>query len=90
MKAPELIPVDLRKCFSGKRSPDTGSCHDHPDISSRKQYLAKIGGQFFAGKFSRVWFGWSFDGWVGGQFLQLDKPGTNASHWQGLWEIRFR
>ena len=76
-KPPVLVPVDLMR----------GEESNHPDINTRSQYLAKIDGQYFAGQFSKVWFGWNFDGWhdVG---LQLDKPGTNSSEWQALWEIK--
>lgn len=78
MKTPKLKPIDLSK---GKKS-------DHPDISSRKTYLALIGGEFFAGGFSRQWYGWNFDGWINDVGLQFDTPGTNASEWEGLWEIQ--
>ncbi len=64
-----------------------GSFQWHPDIKDDAHYLARIDDGFFAGTFSEEWYGWSFDGWGGGGGLQLDKPGTNASSWQGLWEI---
>lgn len=83
MKTPTLVPIDLKKCFSKEND---GSFHDHKDIKSRKQYLAKVGGTFAAGTFSRQWYGWSFNA-IYDAGLQLDKPGTNASMWQGLWEI---
>lgn len=79
-----LKKIDLKKCTSKEGS---GSFHDHPDISGRKQYLAKIGGEFCAGRFNRQWYGWNFDGWPGNANYQLDMPGTNASDWKGLWEI---
>ena len=81
-KQPKLKEIDLSKC-----SMKEGGYHEHSDISSKKQYLAKIGGRFFAGTFSREWYGWTFDGWCGVSGMQLDKPGTNASTWQRLWEI---
>lgn len=82
-RTPILIRVDLRKCVKSEGS----GYHDHPDISIKKRYLAKIDGEFFVGKFTREWYGFSFDGWhdVG---CQLDKPRTNGSDWQGLWEIK--
>lgn len=85
MKTPKLVKIDLMKCFSHDNS--KGSYHDHPDISPRNRYLAKIDGEYHAGQFSRVWYGWSFDGGPWGDELQLDKPGTNGSDWQGLWKI---
>lgn len=83
-KMPGLFPIDLSKCC--KKKGGHGE-HWHPDIRSNRQYLALIGGEFFAGRFSSQWYGWSFDGWINDAGLQLDKPGTNASPWQGLWEI---
>lgn len=80
MKAPKLKKIDLKKCCSLKAS---GDFHDHPDIKSNKIYLAKIEGRYYAGRFSKQWYGWKFDG----AGLQLDKPGANCSMWQGLWEI---
>lgn len=89
-KPPTLTLIDLTQCFKCK-----GSCgeQDHHDIHPEKTYLAKIRfstdrkAGFFAGSFSRQWYGLSFDGWGGGGGLQLDKPGTNCSPWRGLWEI---
>jgi hypothetical protein len=86
METPVLKEVDLSKCFSTKGGPGAGSFHDHPDIVCRKQYLALIKGKYFAGYFSRQWYGWNFDGWHGCG-MQLDRPGTNSSLWEGLWEI---
>ena len=91
IKIPVLVPLDLSKCCHKKGDglcEDAGTCHHHPDIKSSKTYLAKIDGEFFSGHFSSTWYGWSFDGWGGGGGLQLDKPGTNGSTWQGLWEIQ--
>lgn len=85
VKAPSLKPIDLSKCYAVEGA---GTFyHGHPDITSKARYLALIGGSWFAGGFSRQWYGWSFDGWGGGGGLQLDKPGTNASSWQALFEI---
>lgn len=86
MKTPTLKPIDLKKCCELPGS-DSGDPQWHPDINEKSWYLAKIDGEYFAGRFSRQWYGWSFDGWDGGSGLQLDKPGTNSSDWQGLWEI---
>jgi hypothetical protein len=72
---PELVVIDLRR----------GDGHEHPDIKVGKSYLAKIGSGYFAGTFSREWYGWNFNGWHYG--LQLDKPGTNGSEWKALWRI---
>lgn len=58
---PTLTKIDLNK---------RDDC-DHPDISAREQYLVKIGRGWFAGKFSRQWYGWNFDNW-GTTGIQLD------------------
>ena len=81
---PRLVRVDLKRCTSKIGS---GGFHGHPDITAARYYLAKIDGAFYAGRFSKQWYGWSFDGWEG-VGLQLDKPGTNESLWQDLWEIK--
>jgi hypothetical protein len=63
-----------------------GGFTNHPDISLRKWYLVKHGGNFSAGKFSREWYGLNFDD-SDGAGLEFDKPGTNGSDWEGCWEI---
>ena len=82
---PQLIPLDLMQCCP---SPGMGSgiCHDHPDIRGDREYLAKISGHYYAGRFSRQHYGWCFNNW-GTSGCQLDQPGTNCSSWEGLWEI---
>lgn len=84
MKTPILHRIDLSKCCRKKGG--YGESH-HPDISARKQYLVLIDGSFYAGQFCRQWFGWNFEGGPWDAGYQLDKPGTNASLWQGIWEI---
>lgn len=71
MRTPELIPVDLRK---------RDDCQ-HPDIKAGKHYLAKIGRQYYAGTFSKQWYGWNFNA-VYDAGIQLDD-----SDWKALWEI---
>jgi len=68
-----------------------GEGHEHPDIKIGKDspfYLCKIRGRFYAGRFGRQWFGLNFHGFtsVCGS-IQYDKPGTNRSGWEGIWEI---
>lgn len=87
MTRTRLKKIDLRRCCRKKSEDNSAGISDHPDIFAETPYLAKIDGQYFAGQFEPEWYGWSFDGWGGGGGLQLDKPGTNASLWQGLWEI---
>lgn len=88
MKPPKLIPIDLKRCCEMKGGYLGGGIYqDHPDITVRKQYLIKYNGDFYAGKFKRVWYGWSFCG-VYDAGVQLDKPGTNGSNWQAIWEIK--
>lgn len=72
----KLIQIDLDKTRD----------HKHPDIKIKAQYLCRIGGQYFAGKFSQQWYGLNFQGWYG-VGLQLDQPGTNCSRWEAIWEI---
>jgi len=40
------------------------------------QYLVKIHGWWYAGQFSEVWYGWSFDNWgmSGMQLNSIDGP----------------
>jgi hypothetical protein len=65
--------------------------HECPGIvPGKKQYLCLIDGLFFAGKFSRQWYGLNFDGWMNHAGLQFDAPGWNASRWQGVWQIERR
>lgn len=80
----KLTEIDLTRVTQNDRS--TG-WHEHPDIvpSGDAQYLALIKGRYYAGTFTRQWYGLNFDGWHYG--LQLDKPGTNASNWERLWRI---
>lgn len=73
---PKLKKLDLTK---GKDS-------NHPDIRTDTDYLCKIGERWYAGEFSKQWFGWSFDGWLGTPY-QYDQPGTNSSDWKEIWEI---
>ena len=77
MAEPTFHALDLSK----------GHESDHPDIKEDQQYLCRIDGKWFAGTFSRQWFGWSFDDWHGGP-LQFDTPGTNGSDWEQIMEIR--
>lgn len=63
--------------------------HEHPDIKTDEtEYLCKIDGDFFAGRFSRQWYGLNFDGWINPAGLQFDAPGQNASMWQEIYEIK--
>ena len=58
-----LKKIDLRKA---------DEC-EHPDISSKKNYLVVYNGNKIIGKFSRVWYGWSFDYfWSAVAGIQLD------------------
>jgi len=60
--------------------------HEHPQVDCRKQYLILYHGNFYAGRFSRQWYGLNFEG-VYPAGLQFDEPGTNASNWKQIWEI---
>lgn len=61
--------------------------HNHPYIrTDGSYYLVKIHGALFVGNFSSQWYGLCFHGGVG-RMIQFDAPGTNASQWQGIWEV---
>lgn len=80
-QTPKLIPLDMSLCTRDKEK------RGHPDINSKDTYLCLIDGRYFSGKFSPVWYGWSFDGWTGNASLQFDPPNTNASRWQQIWKM---
>jgi len=77
MRTPKLIPLDM----------SLADKHEHPSIKRGKTYLCLIGGAFYAGCFSRQWYGWNFDA-IYSTGLQFDQPGTNRSRWEMIWEIR--
>ena len=77
MRTPKLIPVSMKNADK----------HMLPGISFKKTYLCKIGGAFWVGQFTKVWFGLHFTGWGWGG-IQFDAPGTNSSEWQAVWEIK--
>lgn len=75
---PFLMPIDLTK----------GDGHHHPDIRpGRTQYLVLIDGRYYAGTFSEQWYGLNFCPAWGANSHQYDKPGTNYSGWEAVWEI---
>jgi hypothetical protein len=74
---PTLIPLDMSKAKE----------HNHPDIDIKKTYLCLINNQYFAGKFSKEWYGLSFNGGINPVGLQFDAPGWNFSKWKKIWEI---
>ncbi len=77
MKGIKLIKLDMKLAKE----------HTHPDIKTDgTQYLIKYNKGYFAGTFSKVWFGLSFDGWLAP--LQFDAPGSNHSRWKNIWEIK--
>ncbi|MBU0959072.1 MAG: hypothetical protein KKB31_03955 [Nanoarchaeota archaeon] len=55
---------------------------NHPEINTRCSYLARINGGWYAGKFSRQWYGLNFDNW-GCSGIQLD-----SDRLQELYRIR--
>jgi hypothetical protein len=48
---PKLVEIDLAKADDD----------EHPDIKKGVFYLALIEGAYYAGKFSRQWYGWNFE-----------------------------
>ncbi len=57
---------------------------DDVRINYRSSYLAKIGGSWFAGKFSKQWYGWNFNA-VYDAGYQVDYDG-----WEKLYHIKER
>ena len=53
----------------------------HPNINTRSSYLAKINGSWYAGKFSKQWYGLNFEA-VYDAGIQL-----NDEDWEELYEI---
>ena len=68
---PRLEEIDLSKRVD---------CH-HPEVKEDRSYLAKIYGSWYAGKFSRQWYGFNFDA-VYDAGIQLNSEG-----WQKLYLI---
>lgn len=56
-----------------------GTC-ENKKVTTRKQYLIKYEGKFYAGKFEKQWYGWNFNG-VYDAGLQLDSIDK-------VWEIK--
>lgn len=78
----KLTRLNLRK----------GDGHKHPDIKTgdRHVYLVKWNDELSLGSFNRERYGLYYTPTCGGLGFQYDKPGTNASLWQGVWLIRER
>mgnify|MGYP001266163465 FL=1 len=78
-----LIPIDLRKAIE----------NTHPDINTESWFIAEIqfckGTSFWAGKFSKQWYGFNFnaEGFPYSAGLQFDAPGQNCSDWKRLWKV---
>ena len=85
VKTPRLISVNLSQ-ITKMPSTDSPGKHWHPKISTKKLYLVKINGTYYVGTFDLQWYGHSFSGL--GFNTQLDRPGTNSSMWQAIWEMR--
>ncbi len=59
-------------------------------LSSRKSYLVKIDGRWFAGKFEKEWYGWNFFGmtWYdSGYQVSCTPDGKSGDDWQKVYEI---
>jgi hypothetical protein len=65
---------------------ELGEGHNHPYIrTDGTEYLCLYNGNYMTGRFSTQWYGLSFFG--GFLSHQYDKPGTNSSSWQRIFEI---
>jgi len=73
---PGLKEIDLSKRNKG----------EHPDLKEHTQYLVKIEETWYAGTFSKLWYGWNFNnyGWSSYQ-LWYGKEG--ADDWEKIYEI---
>lgn len=67
---PKLLQLQLPITLKDKR------------ISSKKSYLAKIEGEWYAGKFSKQWYGWNFEA-VYDAGCQVDWDG-----WEAVFEVQ--
>ena len=67
----------LEKINLGKRK----DCN-HPDINTQASYLAKIEGEWYAGRFTREWYGLNFNA-VYRAGYQL-----NFGDWEELYKIK--
>lgn len=74
-KAPKLVRIPIEEAER----------HECPGINDKDTFLCKIAGRFYAGEFSRQWYGWNFD--AGSHGIQFDAPGWNASEWEEIWKI---
>lgn len=73
-----LKKIDLSKAKESNCSGIKADC--------QTQYLCLIGSKFFAGTFSKVWFGITFNDFYSTSY-QFDAPGYNQSKWKGVWKI---
>lgn len=69
MNVPRLKSISLPVSEADKR------------ISHTKSYLAKINGEWYAGRFGKEWYGWNFEA-VYAAGYQVDYGG-----WEELYEI---
>lgn len=91
MRAPKLVAVDLRKTVvaGGTTTHPDITPGKHPGITPGQMYLVLYNDQFYAGRFSRQWYGLNFEG-IYDAGCQFDAPGTNKSRWQAVWKIVHR
>ena len=88
MKPPKLKKIDLKRrheSIAGKMNPDRAG---HPDITENKEYLAKINGTWYAGRFTMQWYGWNFgEVYDAGYQLWYDGLSPDKDGWEELYEI---
>jgi len=74
-----LVKIDISKAKG----------HHHSDIKADgTNYLVRISNKLYAGTFSMQWYGLNFKGWNNSTTgLQFDKPGTNGSNWQEIYQL---
>ncbi len=68
MKTPTLKLIPLEPFAKGRVQRESS---EDDRFNEDSQYLVNIDGWWYAGQFSKVWYGWSFDNW-GASGLQLN------------------
>ena len=67
----KLMPIDISKIDE----------NEHPDLRANTYYLARIRGAWYAGTFTKQWYGWNFNA--------VNPAGYQLSYgnWEQLYEI---
>lgn len=77
IKTPRLKEIDLKKVYRNKNGFIT-----HPNINMKNQYLIKHGKFYYAGYFSREWYGLIF------MHYEIGDIDLDDKQIKGIWQIR--